>query len=282
MASLIGHGMIARSRGAIPSDGSSVRNAYRLVDKLNLIDMPLQPLGPFTLHDEIVTLRNLRCCCQRLMARSVCAAKEKHNDDTDVKVHGCGAMSESALQKYLNSNKHSGIGDAVKATGLSKNRIERPKLEYPNANPLPPRLAVGAGRRQADIPEGPRPRGHQPGLPDEDFAEAVRIAQAEFDKHQPDVGRRIIAGRGRRHEHQQRRRPPRAALPGLEEVGNGKDGQSPDTVILHSRADDVVPFADSEELARTSGATLIEVGTDHRLADPEPLAAMLRACEGAE
>ncbi len=53
----------------------------------------------------------------------------------------------------------------------------------------------------------------------------------------------------------------------------------PDTVILHSRADDVVPFADSEELVKNSGMTLIEVGTDHRLADPEPLAAMLKACE---
>ena len=53
---------------------------------------------------------------------------------------------------------------------------------------------------------------------------------------------------------------------------------SPDTVILHSRADEVIPFADSEELARNSGATLIEVGTDHRLADQEPLAAMLKAC----
>ena len=52
-----------------------------------------------------------------------------------------------------------------------------------------------------------------------------------------------------------------------------------DTVILHSRADDVVPFADSEELARKTGARLIEVGTDHRLADSEPLAAMQRACE---
>ena len=51
------------------------------------------------------------------------------------------------------------------------------------------------------------------------------------------------------------------------------------TVILHSRTDDVIPFADSEELARTCGATLIEIGTDHRLADPEPLAAMLKACE---
>jgi hypothetical protein len=55
----------------------------------------------------------------------------------------------------------------------------------------------------------------------------------------------------------------------------------PGTVILHSRADDVVPFANSEELVRNSGlhaSALIEVGTDHRLADPEPLEAMLRAC----
>lgn len=53
----------------------------------------------------------------------------------------------------------------------------------------------------------------------------------------------------------------------------------PGTMILHSRADDVIPFADSEELAKDSGATLIEVGNDHRLAAPEPLEAMLSACE---
>ena len=48
---------------------------------------------------------------------------------------------------------------------------------------------------------------------------------------------------------------------------------------MHSRADEVIPFADSEELARNSGAKLIEVGIDHRLADPEPLSVMLWACE---
>jgi hypothetical protein len=45
----------------------------------------------------------------------------------------------------------------------------------------------------------------------------------------------------------------------------------------------VVPFADSEELVKNSGLpelALVEVGQDHRLADPEPLAAMLKACEG--
>ena len=55
----------------------------------------------------------------------------------------------------------------------------------------------------------------------------------------------------------------------------------PSTVILHSRADDVIPYADSEELVRNSGLpvyTLIEVGNDHRLADPESLDLMLAAC----
>ena len=59
----------------------------------------------------------------------------------------------------------------------------------------------------------------------------------------------------------------------------------PGTTILHARADDVVPLADSEELVHSGGlpaSALSEVGTDHRLADPEPLAAMLRACAGGE
>jgi hypothetical protein len=54
-------------------------------------------------------------------------------------------------------------------------------------------------------------------------------------------------------------------------------------VIPHFRADDVVPFADSEELVMNSGQpakALIEVGNDHRLADAESLKAMLRACDG--
>lgn len=57
----------------------------------------------------------------------------------------------------------------------------------------------------------------------------------------------------------------------------------PGTVILHSRADDVIPFADSLELVKNSGlpaSVLIEVGNDHRLADHEPLERMLRECGG--
>ena len=53
------------------------------------------------------------------------------------------------------------------------------------------------------------------------------------------------------------------------------------TVILHSRADDVIPFAHSEELVSNSGlpaSALIEVGTDHRLADKEFLERMSNEC----
>jgi fermentation-respiration switch protein FrsA (DUF1100 family) len=56
----------------------------------------------------------------------------------------------------------------------------------------------------------------------------------------------------------------------------------PGTQVLHSRADDVVPFEDSVDLISISGlpnSALIEVGNDHRLADPEPLGALLRAVE---
>jgi hypothetical protein len=56
------------------------------------------------------------------------------------------------------------------------------------------------------------------------------------------------------------------------------------TVILHSEADDVIPIAESRELVHSSGlpdSVLIVAGIDHRLADPEPLEAMLEACEGA-
>jgi len=44
----------------------------------------------------------------------------------------------------------------------------------------------------------------------------------------------------------------------------------------------MLPFTDSEELIANSvlpPETLVEVGQDHRLADPEPLKAMLEACE---
>lgn len=138
------------------------------------------------------------------------------------------------------------------------------------------------------VPGGVKPtylkdHGHEvinPRLSDEDFEAAVSVAQAEFDKHQPAV----VVGSSRGGAVAMNINSGDAKLvllcPAWKKWGTVRT-MKPGTVILHSRADDVVPFADSEELARNSGATLIEVGTDHRLADPEPLAAMLKACSGA-
>lgn len=136
------------------------------------------------------------------------------------------------------------------------------------------------------IPGGVKPtylkeHGHEvinPALDDDDFMLAVKTAQAEFDKHQPDV----VVGSSRGGAVAMNINSGDAKLvllcPAWKNWGTVKTVKS-GTVILHSRADDVIPFIDSEELARNSRATLIEVGTDHRLADPEPLKEMLRAVE---
>jgi hypothetical protein len=138
------------------------------------------------------------------------------------------------------------------------------------------------------VPGGVKPtflaqQGHtvlNPKLPDENFNEAVGIAQAEFDRHQPAV----VVGSSRGGAVAMNINSGEARLvllcPAWRKYGSARTVK-PGTVILHSRADDVVPFADSEELAKSNGATLIEIGDDHRLADPEPLATMPKACVGA-
>jgi alpha/beta superfamily hydrolase len=138
------------------------------------------------------------------------------------------------------------------------------------------------------IPGGVKPtflaqHGHDvinPKLPDEDFEEAVKIAQEEFDKHQPQV----VVGSSRGGAVAMNVRSGNARLvllcPAWKKWGTAKTVK-PGTVILHSQGDDVVPFADSVELVKNSGlpsSALIEVGNDHRLADQEPLEMMLEAC----
>jgi Alpha/beta hydrolase family len=140
------------------------------------------------------------------------------------------------------------------------------------------------------VPGGVKPtflaqHGHEvinPELPDDDFKEAVKIAQAEFDLHRPAVV--VGSSRGGAVAMNIRSGGARLVLlcPAWRKWGSAKTVK-PGTVILHSRADDVIPFVDSQELAKTSGlsgSALIEVGNDHRLADLEALKAMLGACEG--
>ena len=139
------------------------------------------------------------------------------------------------------------------------------------------------------VPGGVKPtylieHGHQvfnPKLSDDDFTEALHTAQIEFDHHQPEVV--VGSSRGGAVAMNLQSGEARIVLlcPAWKRWGQARSVK-PGTVILHSRGDDVIPFEESEELIRLSGLpseSLIEVGTDHRLADPEPLQAMLTACE---
>jgi hypothetical protein len=140
------------------------------------------------------------------------------------------------------------------------------------------------------VPGGVKPtflasHGHDvinPALPDDDFPGAVGIAQAEFNRHQPHV----IVGSSRGGAIAMNIRcgdtPLVLLCPAWKRFGAVSTVKS-NTTILHSPSDEVIPFVESQELVRQSGlpeTALVAVGTDHRLADPEPLNAMLRACEG--
>jgi hypothetical protein len=54
-----------REPGNRLSDGRLVRNAFRLVTKLELPGIPLEPTGPLTVNDELAVLRNLRRLCPK-------------------------------------------------------------------------------------------------------------------------------------------------------------------------------------------------------------------------
>jgi hypothetical protein len=102
------------------------------------------------------------------------------------------------------------------------------------------------------VPGGVKPtylaqHGHtviNPKLPDDDIEEAVRIAQVEFDLHQPQV----VVGSSRGGAIAMSIKSGAAKLVLLclawkkfSTVKTVKVG----TVILHSKADDVIPFADT-------------------------------------
>ncbi len=127
--------------------------------------------------------------------------------------------------------------------------------------------------------------GHEivePALDHEDFEAAIRTAQAAFDQHRPEVV--VGSSRGGAVAININSGSARLVLlcPAWKKWGQAKTVK-PGTTIIHSRADDVVPFGNSVELLSKSGlpeSALIEIGQDHRLADPEPLEALLRAVEG--
>ena len=112
-----------------------------------------------------------------------------------------------------------------------------------------------------------------PALPDDDFDAAVHIAQTEFDLDQPDIVVGSSRGGAVAMNIDTGDTPLVLLCPAWKRWGTANTVK-PNTIILHSEQDDVVPFADSQELLRNSGlpeSALIVVGTEHRLADPESL-----------
>lgn len=141
------------------------------------------------------------------------------------------------------------------------------------------------------IPGGRKPTfladaGHKvlnPALPDEDFSKAISIAQAIYDEQPPDVV--VGSSRGGAVAMNIDCGPcPMVLLCPAWKRWGAANTVKPNTTVLHSREDDVIPFVESEELLRVSRlpqSALIEVGHDHRLADPDSLQAMLTACQRA-
>ncbi|RUL81917.1 alpha/beta fold hydrolase [Tautonia sociabilis] len=141
------------------------------------------------------------------------------------------------------------------------------------------------------VPGGVKPTylsraGHtvlNPQLDDDDFDRAVRQAQQVYDRHRPDVIVGSSRGGAVAMNLQSGWTPLVLLCPAWKRWGSASTAK-PGTVIIHSEADDVIPIAESRELLLASGlpdSALVVVGTDHRLADPEPLQAMLEACERA-
>ena len=115
-----------------------------------------------------------------------------------------------------------------------------------------------------------------PALPDDEFDAAVAIAQAEYDQGQPDVVVGSSRGGAVAMNIDSGDKPQVLQCPAWKTWGTATTVKA-NTTILHSGEDETVPFENSLELLRNSGLPEIVVGTEHRLADEESLAAMLKA-----
>ena len=141
------------------------------------------------------------------------------------------------------------------------------------------------------IPGGVKPtylfqQGHHvinPPLPDDDFDEAVQVAQSEYDRTRPDVIVGSSRGGAVAMAIESGGTPMVLLCPAWKHWGTARSVKR-GTTILHSRKDETIPFADSQEVvanSRLPSAVLVETGEDHRLADVTSLRLMLSACLNA-
>ena len=113
-----------------------------------------------------------------------------------------------------------------------------------------------------------------PALPKESFAKSIEIAQKLIDTENPST----IVGSSRGG----------AVAMALDHKGAKlvliapawrKFGVAPyvpiNTTIMHCDTDNIVPFADSEELAKLNEVELITCGKDHRMSDSNALSTLV-------
>ena len=119
-----------------------------------------------------------------------------------------------------------------------------------------------------------------PELDDGDYETALQVAQAEFDRQQPDLVLGAAFGGAVAMNIQSGDTPLILMRPAWKNWGTVRT-LKPNSMVLHSRRDHVIRFTDSEELVANSGLspeTLIEVEHDQRLADEAVLSVIGWEC----
>ena len=122
-----------------------------------------------------------------------------------------------------------------------------------------------------------------PGLPDDDFERSIEIAQAAFDARRPDVVVGSSRGGAVAMNLNLQGVPLVLIAPAWRRWGQATRVPRR-TTILHSAADELIPLADSRELAAASqldAASLVVVGEEHRMNDERALAALAAAIHRA-
>ena len=116
-----------------------------------------------------------------------------------------------------------------------------------------------------------------PFLPKYSWDESLENAQLLVDTEKPD----IVIGSSRGGAVALSIKTGEAGLvliaPAWKRFGGERHGQLSGGIILHCREDKIIPYEDSEELSKLTGAALITCGENHRMSDSDALEAILDA-----
>ena len=116
-----------------------------------------------------------------------------------------------------------------------------------------------------------------PALPKSSFPESVSIAQQVIDDERPDVI--VGSSRGGAVAMAVDRKGARLVLIAPAWKNYGIPPVVPSgTIILHSLADDIIPYEDSQKIE--GAQAVVPVGADHRMFDEEALSAIGTAVGG--